>query len=82
MIPGHIIEELNKLSPAQKQKFQDLVMWAGNSGFAGSSLPVDYGKILEMVQASGETPVTPAEPDKTVNHDWNFAPKPDFPKGE
>lgn len=76
MIPKHVLDELNLLTQAQKQKFHELSVWAGGGEITGSSLPIDYNKIMDMVRTMGEEPITPAEPDKTVNHDWQtIAPK-------
>lgn len=76
MIPPYIQDELAKLSDAQKQKFQELLAWAGYSGLQGiGGIPVHtFDKLLDMVKQMGAEPVTVAEPDKTVNHDWNHVP--------
>lgn len=72
MIPGHIKDELAKLSDAQRMKFQELCMWAANSGFQGSALPVDYGKILDMVKAMGHAPIEPVMPVVDDEPDFHF----------
>lgn len=75
MMPNHIQQEYEKLSPAQKQKFNHLLSWSTSSGIPGVAVPVmAYEKILDMVKQMGEEPATPVEPDRTVNHDWNFIP--------
>lgn len=75
MIPLHVQEELAKLSGAQKNKFQALISWATASGLPGVAVPLHtYDQILTMVKQMGEEPETPIEPDKTINHDWNFIP--------
>lgn len=75
MIPLHVQAELDKLSEAQKNKFQALIAWATSSGIPGVAIPMHtYDHILNMVKQMGEEPVNPIEPDKTVNHDWNFIP--------
>ena len=73
MIPSHVQEELDKLSETQKAKFQQLVAWAGASGLPGIGIPLHtYDHLLSMVKQMGAEPETPIEPDRTVNHEWNF----------
>lgn len=62
MIPAHVSEILETLSRAQQNKFTELIMWAGNSGIKGSSLPIDYDRVLDMVIRMGAHPVAPIEP--------------------
>jgi hypothetical protein len=63
MIPGHIKDELSKLSPSQQLKFHELLSWAGNSGLqATGNLPVDYYKLLDMVKRMGGAPMEPIAP--------------------
>lgn len=72
MIPGHIKDELNTLSSAQQIKFHELVAWASNSGLAGSSLPVDYGRIIEMVKNMGGAPIEPIAPVVPDDPEFSF----------
>lgn len=59
MVPAHVSDVLKTLSRAQQNKFTELVMWAGNSGLKGSTLPIDYDRILAMVVRMGGEPVEP-----------------------
>lgn len=59
MIPAHVADVLKTLSRAQQAKFTELLMWAGNSGIQGSKLPIDYDRILAMVERMGADPVEP-----------------------
>lgn len=61
MVPNHVSEELKALSKSQNEKFQEMLLWAGNSGM-GTALPIDYDRILEMVKRMGEEPVQPIAP--------------------
>jgi hypothetical protein len=70
MIPQHIADELKKMTAAQKQKFHELCMWASAGAYEGCSVPIDYHLILDEIKRMGPEPITPIEPDKTVNHDW------------
>lgn len=73
MIPGHIQKEIDTLSNAQRIKFGQLISWAATSGLPGVSIPVHtYENILNMVKQMGESPISPIEPDRTVNHDWDI----------
>jgi hypothetical protein len=69
MIPKHVLDVLNTLTPAQKQKFQELCMWAGHSGMKGSVLPINYDQLLDMVKQMGPDPVVPVEPPPVVDHE-------------
>lgn len=62
MVPNHVSEVLKTLSRAQQNKFTELLLWAGNSGIKGSSLPIDYDRILAMVVRMGSDPVEPIAP--------------------
>jgi len=62
MIPNHVSEVLKTLSKAQQDKFTELLMWAGQSGVKTTSLPIDYDRILAMVERMGAEPVIPIEP--------------------
>lgn len=74
-MPDHIRIEFEKLSPSQKEKFNQLLAWSGASGLPGIGLPMAaYEKCLEMARQMGEEPSTPVEPDRTINHDWDFIP--------
>lgn len=77
-IPQHLQAEFDKLSEEQKAKFHQLMMWSNPSGLQGVYLPMQDSAIercLKMVQQMGAEPDTPIEPDRTVNHDWDFDPK-------
>lgn len=67
MVPQHVADVLRTLTPAQQSKFQELCMWAGDSGIQGSRLPINYDSILEMVKNMGESPVVPVEPPPVVD---------------
>jgi hypothetical protein len=74
-IPAHLQADFDALNDAQKAKFRQLMQWTNPSGLQGVQLPVSdaaFDKCLQMVKNMGEEPVTPAEPDRTVNHDWPF----------
>ena len=75
-LPAHIREELSKLSQAQILKFHELLSWSTAYGVAGCKIdPITCYKILDMVKNMGENPQQAIEPDKTINHDWQFFPK-------
>lgn len=59
MVPAHVSDVLKTLSRAQQNKFQQLLMWAGDSGVKGSVLPINYDHILDMVVRMGADPVEP-----------------------
>ena len=69
MIPQHVLDVLNNLSLAQKMKFQELCVWAGDSGIQGSKVPINYDHLLEMVVRMGADPVRPIEPPPVVDHE-------------
>jgi len=69
MIPQHVLDVLKTLSPAQKQKFQELCMWASQSGLQGSVLPVNYDQLLDMVKQMGPNPVVPVAPPPVIDHE-------------
>jgi len=74
-LPSHLQARFDSLSEAQKQKFYQLMQWSNPSGLRGITLPTNDSAIegcLKMVEQMGAEPVTPAEPDRTVNHDWPF----------
>lgn len=59
MIPKHVLDVLNKLTPAQQQKFQELCMWSGSHAMTGCKVPIDYDRIIDMVTQMGPTPIEP-----------------------
>lgn len=61
MIPQHISDVLKTLSKEQQNKFTELISWAGQSGIKGSTLWVNYDRILEMVLSMGPAPIVPIE---------------------
>lgn len=75
-IPPHLQLDYDSLTDAQKQKFSELAMW-GAAGGPGNLIISDsaFERIYKSVKQMGDTPDTPIEPDKTVNHDWPFKPK-------
>lgn len=79
MIPNHLRSDYDSLSEAQKQKFHQLLNWTNPSGLSGvGGLPITdaaFESIMKMVKQMGENPDTPVEPDRSVNHDWDFDPK-------
>lgn len=72
-IPQHLQLDFDSLTDAQKQKFGELASW-GAAGGPGNVIITDasFERIFKSVKQMGESPDTPIEPDKTVNHDWNF----------
>lgn len=75
MVPTIIKPEYDALNDMQKQKFHQLLSWSAASSLSGVPVPITtYEHILKMVKQMGEEPITPIEPDRTVNHDWHFAP--------
>jgi hypothetical protein len=72
-LPPHIQPEFDALTDAQKNAFMKLVMM-GAAGSPGNLIisHASFENALKSVKLMGETPDTPIEPDKTVNHDWNF----------
>lgn len=76
MLPSLIQADYDLLSPAQKNAFDQMVAMS-NAGQPGQLLMSDmaYIKILEMVKRMTEEPNLPIEPDRSVNHDWEFDPK-------
>lgn len=75
-IPQHLQLDFDSLSPAQKQKFMELAQW-GAAGGPGNLIVTDasFERIYKAVKQMGEEPLTPIEPDRRVNHDWEFDPK-------
>ena len=65
MLPNHLKDEFDNLTPFQQEKFQELVQW-GNAGGPGQLLMSDgaYEKILEIVQKMETPPAPPAEPEQ------------------
>jgi len=77
-LPAHLQSDYDQLTEGQKRKFQQLMQWTNPSGMNGISLPITdvaFESMLKMVKNMGEEPDTPIEPDRTVNHDWDFDPK-------
>lgn len=77
-LPAHLQSDYDQLTEGQKRKFQQLLQWTNPSGMAGISLPITdiaFENMIKMVKNMGENPDTPIEPDRTVNHDWDFDPK-------
>ena len=73
MIPGHIQEELAKMNKAQRTKFDELVLWASQSGGVEFGvLPVDYERLIEMVRKMGDTPLEPVAPIIAEDPNYNF----------
>lgn len=75
-IPPHLKLDFDSLSSAQQQKFMQLAVW-GAAGEPGKIIITDsaFERIFNSVKQMGEEPITPIEPDRTVNHDWPFDPK-------
>ena len=75
-IPIHLQADYDALSPGQKQAFHQLAMW-GAAGGPGNVIVTDmaFNQILKSVKNMGEEPAQVAEPDRSVNHDWDFDPK-------
>jgi hypothetical protein len=75
-IPAHLQADYDSLTDGQKAKFMQLAMW-GAAGDPGNTIITDgaFDNILKSVKQMGDEPDTPAEPDRTVNHDWPFNPK-------
>jgi hypothetical protein len=75
-IPQHLKLDYDSLSPAQQQKFMELAHW-GAAGSLGNLIITDasFERIFNSVKQMGEDPLTPAQPDTSVNHDWDFDPK-------
>lgn len=73
MMPQHVQQEYDKLTPAQQAKFNELMTWS-NAGQPGQTLITDmaYDSFFRMVKNMGDNPDTPAEPDRTVNHEWDL----------
>lgn len=64
MLPNHLKDEFDKLTPFQQEQFNKLVQWA-NAGGPGQFLMSDgsYEKILEIVQKMDTPDALPAEPE-------------------
>lgn len=75
-IPPHLQLDFDSLTEVQRQKFMDMVMW-GAAGSPGNLIITDmaFATALRFIKQMGEDPVTPIEPDRSVNHDWEFDPK-------
>lgn len=75
-IPQHLQLDYDSLSYIQKDKFNILAQW-GSAGGPGNTIITDasFANIFKIVKQMGEDPITPIEPDRTVNHDWTFNPK-------
>lgn len=75
-IPPHLQLDYDSLSPAQQKKFVELAQW-GAAGGPGNLIITDaaFERIFNSVKQMGEDPLTPIQPDTTVNHDWEFDPK-------
>lgn len=75
-IPQHLRLDYDSLSTAQQQKFMELAHW-GAAGSPGNLIITDasFERIFNSVKQMGEDPLTPAQPDTSVNHDWDFDPK-------
>ena len=76
-IPAHLQLDYDSLSDAQKQAFNQLANW-GAAGGPGNVIVSDasFERIYTSVKQMGEEPLIPAEPDRSVNHDWeHFDPK-------
>lgn len=72
-LPPHLQADFDALSPAQQDALSKLVMM-GAAGSPGNLIITDasFEAALKSVKLMGESPDSPIEPDKTVNHDWNF----------
>lgn len=72
-LPSHMQSDYDALSPAQKDAFTKIVTM-GAAGGPGNMIITDasFEHALKSVKLMGESPDVPVEPDKTVNHDWNF----------
>ncbi|NJO48088.1 MAG: hypothetical protein HC840_00065 [Leptolyngbyaceae cyanobacterium RM2_2_4] len=72
-IPAHLQLDFDSLSGAQKNAFGQLATW-GAAGGPGNIIISDaaFERIFNQVKRMGESPDLPAEPDRSVNHDWNF----------
>lgn len=76
-LPAFVKEELSKLTTEQVMKFYELLSWSTAYGVQGCQIdPIACDKLLDMVKRMGPNPNQVMEPNKTVNHDWNFFPKP------
>lgn len=75
-IPAHLQSDYDALNDTQKQKFMQLAMW-GAAGGPGNAIVTDmaFERILKTIKQMGDQPNEPIEPDRTVNHDWEFDPK-------
>lgn len=75
-IPAHLQGDFDSLTDAQKQAFTEMAM-AGAAGTPGNLIITDmaFERCLKYVKQMGPEPERVAEPDKTVNHDWDFDPK-------
>lgn len=72
-LPPHLQGDYDALTPAQQDAFTKLVMM-GAAGTPGNLIitHASFENALKSVKLMGESPDSPIEPDKTVNHDWNF----------
>lgn len=75
-LPAHLQGDYDQLTDAQKQLFTQMVM-ASAAGQPGNLLITDmaFERNLTYVKNMGPEPELPAEPDRSVNHDWEFDPK-------
>lgn len=69
MIPQHVLDVLKNLTSEQQSRFQELCMWAGDSGIQGMRLPINYDSLLEQVQRMGASPVKPVEAPAVIDHE-------------
>jgi hypothetical protein len=81
MLPtNYIQEEYDKLTEAQKVKFNQLVSWTLANNLPGVFIQMSfstYENILKMVQNMGPEPICPVEPDMVTNPDWDIISKRD-----
>ena len=75
-IPAHLQPEYDALNDAQKDAFAKMAM-AGAAGAPGNLIITDmaFERCLKYAKQMGPEPIQVIEPDKSVNHDWEFDPK-------
>ena len=72
--PKHIQDQIDAFSDKQRSKYYELLAWSGNAGKDLGRVDISTAcqKLIDMVKQMGEDPITPIEPDRTVNHDWDI----------
>ena len=76
-LPAHVQQEFDKLSPAQQQKFHQLMGWgsAAGKGFASVTTDVAYFNAIDMIKRMGDEPATVIEPEKPFSKEFEAAMK-------